>query len=183
MIFRELKLQGAFIIEPQRFQDERGFFSRTWSQTEFDARGLTARFVEANTSLSVKTGTLRGMHYQAAPHAQAKLVRCTAGAIYDVIIDLRVESPTFKQWEAVELSAENHLLLYIPEGFAHGFQTLSENSEVHYQVSDYYAPESAGGVRWDDPAFGIEWPDAERTIIARDNEYPDFDPAFLLSSR
>jgi dTDP-4-dehydrorhamnose 3,5-epimerase len=117
------------------------------------------------------------MHYQTPPYAQAKLVRCTAGSIYDVIIDLRADSPSFKQWEAVELSADNHLLLYIPEGFAHGFQTLSENAEVFYQVSAYYQPDSARGVRWNDPAFNIKWPEAKRTIIARDNEYPDFDSA------
>jgi len=179
MIFHKTKLQGAFIIEPQQFADERGFFSRNWSQREFDEQGLTARFVETNTSLSSKIGTLRGMHFQKAPYAQAKLVRCTAGSIYDVIIDLRADSPSFKQWEAVELSADNHLLLYIPEGFAHGFQTLSENSEVFYQVSAYYEPDSARGVRWNDPAFNIDWPEANRIIIARDNEYPDFDPATL----
>jgi len=179
MIFHKTKLPGACIIEPQQFGDERGFFSRNWSQREFDEQGMTARFVETNTSLSVKTGTLRGMHYQKAPYAQAKLVRCTAGSIYDVIIDLRADSPSFKQWEAVELSADNHLLLYIPEGFAHGFQTLSENSEVFYQVSAYYEPDSARGVRWNDPAFNIDWPEANRIIIARDNEYPDFDPATL----
>jgi dTDP-4-dehydrorhamnose 3,5-epimerase len=176
MIFHETKLPGAFIIEPRTFQDERGFFSRIWSQSEFEAHGLTARFVETNMSLSVKTGTLRGMHYQAAPHAQTKLVRCTRGSIYDVIIDLRVDSPTFKQWEGVELSAENRLLLYVPHGFAHGFQTFRDDTEVFYQVSADYAPDSARGVRWNDPAFNIIWPEAERTIIARDNEYPDFDP-------
>jgi dTDP-4-dehydrorhamnose 3,5-epimerase len=179
MIFHETKLPGAFIIEPATFADERGSFSRIWSQREFEAHGLTARFVEANASLSVKAGTLRGMHYQAAPYAQAKLVRCSQGSIYDVIIDLRVDSPAFKQWEAVELSAANNLLLYVPEGFAHGFQTLSENTEVLYQVSAYYEPGSARGVRWNDPAFGIKWPAAARTIIARDNEYLDFDPAAL----
>ena len=176
MIFRETKLAGAFIIEPDTYTDERGFFSRNWSQKEFEAHGLVETFVESNTSRSVKTGTLRGMHFQAAPYAQAKLVRCTAGAIYDVIIDLRPDSPSFKRWEAVELSAENRLSLYIPRGFAHGFQTLLDDSEVFYQVSAYYEPSSAGGVRWNDPAFGIEWPEATRTIIARDNKYPDFDP-------
>lgn len=179
MIFHETKLPGAFIIEPDRFEDERGFFSRIWSQKEFEECGLTARFVESNTSLSVHTGTLRGMHYQAAPHAQAKLVRCTAGSIYDVIIDLRADSPAFMQWEGVELSAENRLLLYIPQGFAHGFQTLTDNTEVLYQVSAYYEPDSARGVRWNDPAFGVDWPETTRTIIARDNQYPDFDPAAL----
>jgi dTDP-4-dehydrorhamnose 3,5-epimerase len=176
MIFKDTKLAGAFIVEPDTYKDERGFFSRNWSQKEFEAHGLTETFVESNTSRSVKTGTLRGMHFQAAPYAQAKLVRCTAGAIYDVIIDLRPDSPSFKRWDAVELSAENRLSLYIPRGFAHGFQTLVADSEVFYQVSAYYEPSSAGGVRWNDPAFGIEWPEATRTIIARDNEYPDFDP-------
>lgn len=179
MIFTETKLPGAFIIEPDKFEDERGLFSRIWSQSDFDAHGLTSRFVESNASLSLKAGTLRGMHYQTAPHAQAKLVRCTRGSIYDVMIDLRIDSPTFKQWDGVELSAENRLLLYVPEGFAHGFQTLSDNAEVFYQVSDFYHPESARGVRWNDPAFGVTWPEADRTIIPRDNEYPDFDPASL----
>ena len=177
MIFRETKLLGAFVIEPDKFVDERGVFSRIWSQGEFEAHGLTAQFVESNASLNVKTGTLRGMHFQAPPHAQAKLVSCTQGSIYDVIIDLRPESPTFKQWVALELSAADRLMLYVPQGFAHGFQTLNANTEVFYLVSAYYAPESAGGVRWNDPAFGIEWPEATRTIIPRDNEYPDFDAA------
>jgi dTDP-4-dehydrorhamnose 3,5-epimerase len=179
MIFHETKLQGAFVIEPERFDDERGFFSRTWSQREFEAHGLDTNLVESNSSLSLKKGTLRGMHYQAPPNAQAKLVRCTRGSIYDVIIDLRADSQGFKQWEAVELSVENGLLLYIPQGFAHGFQTLVDDTEVFYQVSAYYAPESARGVRWNDPAFGIQWPEVDRTIIERDRDYPDFDPAAL----
>lgn len=177
MIFNETKLNGAFVIEPERFEDERGFFTRNWSQREFADRGLNAQFVESNTSLSLKKGTLRGLHYQVAPHAQVKLVRCTQGPIYDVIIDLRADSVAFTQWTAVELSAENGVMLYIPEGFAHGFQTLNANTEVFYLVSAYYAPESARGVRWNDPAFEIKWPHADRTIIARDSEYPDFDPA------
>lgn len=179
MIFHETKLKGAFVIEPERFEDERGFFARNWSQRECAARGLNAQFVESNISLSLKKGTLRGMHYQAAPNAQVKLVRCTKGAIYDVIIDLRPESPTFKQWVALELSAVNRLMLYVPQGFAHGFQTLNANTEVFYLVSAYYAPESAGGVRWNDSAFGIDWPEGDRTIIERDRTYPDFDPAAL----
>lgn len=174
MRITETKLKGAVLVEVERFEDERGFFARTWSQREFAAHGLNPRLVECNISFNKKKGTLRGMHYQAAPHGQAKLVRCTAGAIYDVIIDLRRESPTFKQWVAVELTAHNRLMLYIPEEFAHGFQTLSDDTEVLYQMSEFYAPESARGVRWDDPAFGIEWPPDERTIIARDQQYPDF---------
>ena len=177
MIFQETKLKGAFVIEPERIEDERGFFATNWSQREFAAQGLNATFVESNASLSLKKGTLRGMHFQSAPHAQAKLVRCTQGAIYDAIIDLRADSPTFKEWVAVELTAANGHLLYVPEGFAHGFQTLAPNTEVFYLVSACYAPESAGGVRWNDPAFAIQWPEDSLTIIQRDRDYPDFDPA------
>ena len=174
MLFTETKLPGAFVIDPQRFEDVRGYFTLSWSEAEFSARGLNPRVVACNISVSRKKGTLRGMHFQRPPHAQAKLVRCTRGAIYDAIIDLRAESRAFKEWVAVELSAENGRMLYVPEGFAHGFQTLADDTEVFYQVSDMYAPECADGVRWDDPAFGIEWPQDERIIIERDREYPDF---------
>ena len=181
MNFHETKLRGAFVIEPQRIDDERGFFARNWSQREFAAHGMDASFVESNASRSLKKGTLRGMHFQASPHAQVKLVRCTQGAIYDVIIDLRPGSPTFKNWVAAELTAANGRLLYVPQGFAHGFQTLVPNTEVFYLVSAYYAPESAGGVRWNDPAFAIQWPEDSRTIIERDRNYPDFDSATLAT--
>ncbi|MGH9943543.1 MAG: dTDP-4-dehydrorhamnose 3,5-epimerase [Pyrinomonadaceae bacterium] len=175
MIFNETKLKGAFVIEPDRFEDERGFFTQEWSVKEYAARGLDAQFVEANYSYNRREGTLRGMHYQAAPHGQAKLVRCTRGRIYDVIVDLRPASPTFRQWTSAELSAENRRLLYVPTEFAHGFQTLEDDTEVTYLVSSLYAPESSRGVRWDEPAFKIEWPEAaRRIIIARDREYPDF---------
>lgn len=174
MIFTETKLAGAYIIEPERLEDERGFFARTWCQREFEVHGLNPRLVQCSISFNKKKGTLRGMHYQVAPHEEAKLVRCTSGAIYDVIIDLRLNSPTFKQWLAVELTADNRCMLYIPEGFAHGFQTLDHNTEVFYQMSEFYAGESANGVRWDDPAFGIEWTEDTRIISARDQEYPDF---------
>ncbi|HKP73620.1 MAG TPA: dTDP-4-dehydrorhamnose 3,5-epimerase [Pyrinomonadaceae bacterium] len=177
MIFKETKLAGAFVIEQNFFEDVRGFFAQCWSAREFAEQGLNPRLVECNFSYNRRKGTLRGMHFQSAPHAQAKLVRCTAGAIYDAIIDLRPESETFKQWVGVELTAKNYRMLYVPEGFAHGFQTLDDDTEVLYQVSDVFAPELAGGVRWDDPAFGIEWPDNggdERIIIARDREYTDF---------
>jgi dTDP-4-dehydrorhamnose 3,5-epimerase len=141
----------------------------------FEAAGLDARLVECNISFNRKKDTLRGMHYQGMPHGQAKLVRCTRGAIYDVIIDLRPTSATFKQWIGIELTAQNTRMLYVPPEFAHGFQTLANDTEVFYQMSSYYAPDSARGVRWDDPAFGIEWPEAESRIInARDREYPDF---------
>ena len=167
-------LTGAFIIEAERLEDHRGFFGRTWCQREFEQHGLNPRCVQCNISLSKKRGTLRGMHYQAAPHEEAKLVRCTMGAIYDVVIDLRPNSPTFKQHIAVVLTAENRKMLYVPEGFAHGFQTLEDNTEVFYQISEYYAPEYARGVRWNDPAFGIRWPIDELVILERDRNYPDF---------
>jgi dTDP-4-dehydrorhamnose 3,5-epimerase len=164
------------LIEPERFADERGFFARVWSEAEFAAGGISVRFVESNLSFSSRRGTLRGMHFQTAPFAQAKLVRCTRGSIYDVGVDLRPESPTFRQWVGAELSADNRRMLYLPGEFAHGFQTLEDDTEVFYQVSAVYAPDNYGGVRWDDPAFRIEWPHVEeRVIIARDREYPDFE--------
>lgn len=174
MIVTETKLKGAFIIDVERLEDQRGFFARSWSQPEMRAHGVGVSFVESNISFNRKKGTLRGMHFQSAPRAQAKLVRCTMGAIYDVAIDLRPASPTFRQWVGVELTAENRRQFFIPEGFAHGFQTIEENTELFYQVSDYYTPELSGGVRWNDPAFAVEWPHAARTIVARDEQYPDF---------
>ena len=177
MIFTETKLAGAFVIEPERFADERGFFALSWSRREFAARGLDPNLAECNISFNHRRGTLRGMHYQAAPHAQVKVVRCTLGAVYDCIVDLRPDSPTFGRWEGVELTAGNRLMLYVPKGFAHGFQTLEDGSEVFYQMSDVYVPESAAGVRWNDPAFGIEWPLPVEVINARDASYESFDPA------
>jgi dTDP-4-dehydrorhamnose 3,5-epimerase len=174
MIFTETKLKGAFIIEPEPLEDERGFFARTFDQKEFKAHGLNPWVVQCNISFNKKKGTLRGMHYQIAPYQEAKLVCCTKAAVYDVIIDLRKDSSTFKQWVAVELTAENRHMLYIPEGFAHGFQTLKDDTEVFYQMSEFYHPESAMGVRWNDPAFGIVWPDDIRVISDKDQQYPDF---------
>lgn len=175
IIFRETKLKGAFVIDPERFDDERGFFARSFSEKEFESYGINTRMAECNISFSYKRYTIRGMHYQSALHAQAKLVRCTKGAIYDVIIDLRPESPTFKQWIGEELTAENRRMLYVPVGFAHGFQTLVDETEVFYQVSDFYARETEGGVRWNDPAFAIQWPATDgETINERDRTYPDF---------
>jgi dTDP-4-dehydrorhamnose 3,5-epimerase len=177
IIFIDTKLSGAFIVEPDVFEDERGFFARNWTRAEFAARGLEAPLEECSTSFNKRRGTLRGMHYQLAPNGQAKLVRCTSGAIYDVIIDLRPDSQTLMQWVGVELTARNHLALYIPVDFAHGFQTLEDETEVCYHMSEVYAPESARGVRWDDPAFGIEWPVVNPRIInERDRTYPDFHP-------
>ena len=174
MVITETKLKGAFVIELEPFTDVRGFFARLWSDREFEAFDITTRFVEANISFSEKKGTLRGMHYQLPPYEQAKLVRCTHGSMYDVIIDLRPDSATYKQWFGLELSAANHLMLYIPGQFAHGFQTLEDNTEVFYQTSAYYAPEHGRGVRWNDPTFNIAWPGGDLVIIDRDRDYPDF---------
>lgn len=162
------------MIEPERLEDERGFFARAWCQREFESHGLSPRLVQCDISFNTKKGTLRGMHYQVAPHEEAKLVRCTMGAIYDVIINLRPDLPTFKQWVAVELTANNRRMLYVPEGFAHGFQTLVDHTEVSYQMTEFYHPESARGVRWDDPAFAIEWPLADPILSEKDRTYPDF---------
>lgn len=176
--FKETALKGVFVVEPERFDDERGFLARSFSEPEFAAHGLNVCMAESNISFNARRHTVRGMHYQRAPHAQAKLVRCTAGAVYDVVIDLRPGSETYARWVGVELTAENRLALYVPEGFAHGFQTLSDATEVFYQMSAYYAPQSAAGVRWDDPAFRIAWPSTDGvTINERDRTYPDFRPA------
>ena len=174
VIFIEIQLKGAYIIEPEKLEDERGFFARSWCEREFAAHNLNPRTVQCNISFNSKKGTLRGMHYQAAPRAEAKLVRCTRGAIYDVIIDLRPKSPTFKQHVAEVLTVDDHKMLYIPEGFAHGFQTLGDNAEVFYQISELHAPECARGVRWNDPAFAIEWPISAPIMLKRDRNYPDF---------
>jgi dTDP-4-dehydrorhamnose 3,5-epimerase len=172
--FTETHLAGAFIIEPEKFQDERGFFARTFCQSEFEAHNLNSTVAQCSVSFNLKKDTLRGMHYQVAPFEESKLVRCVRGSLYDVIIDLRPESPTFKDHVAVVLSAENGRMLYVPEGFAHGFQTLQDQSEVLYQISKSYSPAHAHGVRWNDPAFGIHWPRNPRIILERDRNYPDF---------
>jgi len=176
MIFTETTLNGAFVIEPELRHDDRGFFARTWCQREFAAEGLALEWVQCNISFSRQRGTLRGMHYQAPPYEEAKLVRCTMGAIYDVIIDLRANSPTFRQWLAVELTAVNSRMLFIPKGFAHGFQTLTDDTEVFYQMSQFYAPDYGRGIRWDDPSFKLPWPAGTRTISERDRGFPDFLP-------
>jgi dTDP-4-dehydrorhamnose 3,5-epimerase len=176
MRFEETALPGAYVIELDLLTDHRGFFARSWCQQEFAERGLNPNLVQCNISFNHKRGTLRGMHYQREPHGEAKLVRCTQGAIYDVLVDLRPQSPTFTQWIAVELSAENRRMLYIPEGLAHGFQTLEDNTEVFYQMSEFYHPECAAGVRWNDPAFGIEWAIAHPILSDKDQSYPDFVP-------
>lgn len=175
MIFTETKLNGVFIIEPERFGDERGFLAPSFSAEEFAARGMASVFVGTNISYNKARGTLRGIHYQAAPYGQDKLIRCTRGAIYDVAVDLRPDSPTFKEWIGVELTAENRSMVYVPGDCGHGFQTLEDDTEVFYMVSQPYAPQSGRGVRWNDPSFGITWPDVgSQVLIARDQEYPDF---------
>ena len=177
MIFTETKLKGAFIIDIERREDERGFFARAWCQKEFEAHGLNTRWVQANLAFSKKKGTLRGLHFQVGPYEEIKLMRCIRGAIYDVILDLRSESPTYMQWLGVELTADNHKMLYVPEGFAHGYQSLADNTEVFYPVSQFYTPGSERGVRWNDPAFGIEWPVTQNAILSeKDKSWPDFAP-------
>jgi dTDP-4-dehydrorhamnose 3,5-epimerase len=175
MIFTETSIPGAFVIDLEQRGDDRGFFARAWCANEFADHGLNQRLVQVNLSFNQRAGTLRGMHLQTAPHEEAKCVRCTRGAIYDVVLDLRPDSPAYKRWEAVELTAENRRMLYVPEGCAHGYQTLVADTETLYQVSEFYAPESEEGVRWDDPAFGIDWPDAaERVLSPKDAAWPDF---------
>jgi len=174
MIFTETKLKGAFIIDPEPIQDERGLFARTWCKKEFEDHGLNPNLVQCNTSFNKKKGTLRGMHYQAAPYEEAKLVRCTMGAIYDVIIDIRQGSKTYMQLFACELTAENRKMLYVPEGFAHGFQTLEDNTEVFYQMSEFYHPDYAKGIRWNDSAFILKWPLPDPVLSEKDQSYPFF---------
>jgi len=166
---------GVFLIDPERFEDGRGFFARTWCPDEFASHGLNPRLAQCSLAYNRLAGTLRGMHYQAAPHEEAKVVRCTAGAILDVVVDLRAGSPTRLRWSRYELTAENRRALYVPEGFAHGYVTLTDGAEVLYMISEPQAPASARGFRWDDPAFGIGWPVDVRVISDRDRLYPDFD--------
>ena len=180
MRFTETPLPGAWVLEPERFEDERGWFARTFDAEEFRARGLNPEVVQCNSSFNRRRHTVRGMHYQAEPHGESKLVRCVRGAIFDVAVDLRADSPQLRRWHGVELSAHNGLSFYIPAGMAHGFQTLTDDCEVLYQMGHHYVPDAVRGVRWDDPAFAIEWPTCppgERTISTRDREYPDFDRA------
>jgi dTDP-4-dehydrorhamnose 3,5-epimerase len=177
MIFRGSELDGVYIIEPELREDERGFFARAWCQREFTTHGLNARLVQANLSYNRVRGTLRGLHYQLAPHQEVKLIRCCRGAIFDVAVDLRPHSPTYLRWIGVELTAANRKMLYVPEDFAHGFQTLEDDTEVFYQVSEFYAPGAECGARWDDPAFGIRWPDVPARILsAKDQSWPPFTP-------
>lgn len=174
MKFTETNLGGAFIVEPQPIADERGFFARTFCKKEFQEHGLNNLISQCNLSFNHKKGTLRGMHYQTPPKAEAKYVICIAGAIYDVIIDIRPDSPTYCRWFGIELSAENRKMLYVPEGFAHGYQALQDGASVLYQVSEFYCPEHERGIRWNDPAFGIKWPIPDPILSGKDAGHPDF---------
>ena len=180
MRFVPLELDGAFLVEPERHEDERGFFARTWDRDEFAAHGLAAGVVQSSISRNTSAGTLRGLHFQSAPHEETKLVRCTRGTVYDVIVDLRPGSATHAGWVGVELDADRAAALYVPKGFAHGFQTLVDETEVLYLMSTPYVAEASTGVRWDDPAFGIVWPEAgSRTMSDRDRSWADYDPGNL----
>jgi len=174
MKFSETKLQGAWVVDIEQLTDERGFFARSWCQNEFDDHDMISRLVQANMSFNHTRGTLRGMHYQVAPHEETKFIRCTRGAIFDVIVDLRVDSDTYGQWVGVELTAESRTALFVPRGFAHGFQTLDDNTEVFYQVSEFYTPGAEQGLRHNDPTFAIEWPEPVTVISDKDANWPDY---------
>ena len=174
MIFEKIPLNDAYLITPQPLEDERGFFARSWCQREFTEHGLNPSLAQCSISFNHVRGTLRGMHFQVEPYAETKVVRCTMGSVYDVIVDLRPSSASFRKSFGTELSAENRKMLYIPEGFAHGFITLSDNSEIFYQMSEFYHPDSARGYRWNDPVFAITWPISVQVISDRDANYPDF---------
>jgi dTDP-4-dehydrorhamnose 3,5-epimerase len=174
MTFIEIPLKGAYIISPDRKEDERGFFARTFCKNDFSQHGLNPNLAQCSISFNKVRGTLRGMHYQIRPHEETKIVRCTMGSVFDVIIDLRPDSSDFKKWFSIELNSNNRLMLYVPEGFAHGFLTLEDNTEVLYEISEFYAPDTARGVRWNDPAFGIIWPESPKVISIKDREYADF---------
>lgn len=177
MLFTETEIRGAFILDAEQIADERGFFARSWARDEFEAHGLKPDLAQCNLSYNHRKGTVRGMHWQAPPHAETKLVRCTQGGIYDVIVDLRPDSPTYLRWIGVELTAENRRALYIPEGCAHGFQTLDDATEVFYMITEYYTPAAARGMRWNDPAINVTWPLAVTVISDRDAHYPPFEVA------
>jgi len=174
MIFTELSLKGAFLVEVKKLEDERGFFGRAFCKNEFLEHGLNPNFVQINTSLSKKKGTIRGMHYQVDPYQEVKFIRCTRGRIWDVIIDLRPESPTFMKWAGNELSADNCRMVYVPGNFAHGFISLEDNSEVYYPVTQFYTPGAERGLRWDDPAFSIQWPIEVILVSEKDKAHPKF---------
>jgi dTDP-4-dehydrorhamnose 3,5-epimerase len=175
MTFNETKLTGVFEISFEPMHDERGFFARSWCQHEFEQHGLNSAIAQCNVSFNEKKGTLRGVHFQAEPHPEEKIVRCTQGAIYDVVVDLRAGSPTFKKWIGVYLTAANRRMIYVPKGCGHGLLTLEDQTEVHYQMSEFYHAELSRGVRWNDPALQIDWPDEPTVMSERDRSYPDFE--------
>lgn len=174
MKFNKTELEGAYVIELEKLEDERGFFARTWCQKELEAHNLAAQVAQANVSYNAKSGTLRGMHYQVSPYEETKLIRCTRGALYDVIVDLRTDSPTYKQWIGIELTADNYKMLYVPANFAHGFITLEDNTEAIYFVSEFYTPGAEKGLRWNDPELDIKWPRKAEVISDKDASWPDF---------
>ncbi|RPD94361.1 dTDP-4-dehydrorhamnose 3,5-epimerase [Aureibaculum marinum] len=174
MLFKETKLKGVYLIELEKINDKRGFFSRLWCKRELEELNLNANVVQSNISYNKKKGTLRGLHFQKAPYEETKYVRCTQGAIYDVVVDLRPDSPTYKQWLGIELSEKNETMLYVPEGFAHGYLALEDHSEVTYFVTQFYQPDAEGGVRYDDPGFQIEWPIPVTEISDKDKNRPDY---------
>ncbi len=173
MIFTETKLKGAFVVELKLIEDDRGFFARAWCNNELEAQGLNANLVQANTAYSKTKGTLRGIHFQKEPHQEAKLVKCIHGAIFDVIVDIRPSSATFGQWFGIELSAKNRKMLYVPEGFGHAYLTLQDDAEVYYSVTQFYHPEAEGGIKWNDPDIGIEWPIEPTVISDKDQALPN----------
>lgn len=174
MIFTETSLKGAFLIEIKKLEDDRGFFGRSWCRREFEEHGLNADICQMNTSLTLKKGTIRGIHYQVDPYQETKFIRCTRGRVYDVIVDLRVDSPTFLQWIGHELSADNYKMVYVPENFAHGLLSLEDNSEVYYPVTQFYTPGAERGIRWNDPALDIKWPINVEIVSEKDSNHPDF---------
>ncbi len=180
MIFKETTLSDAYVIEPERINDHRGFFGRIWCKNELKQKGLKTELAQSNVGFSYSKGTLRGLHFQKRPHAEVKLVRCTRGAIFDVIVDLRRESPSFKRWFGVELNEENCNMIYVPEGFAQGYVTLADNTEMYYHTSEFYHPSSAFGIRYDDPEFRIEWPTEIKVVSQQDKEWPDYSKGSLV---
>ena len=182
MIFRDTPLPGAYVLQPQRIEDQRGFFARIWCQRELREHGLKGELAQSNLGFSHRRGTLRGLHFQASPHAEVKIVRCTRGSVFDVIVDLRPDSPTYRRWFGVELSADNRHMLYVPEGCAQGYLTLADETEIYYHTTEFYHPESASGVRYDDPEFGIVWPREITVISQQDRQWPDYADRIQLSS-
>jgi dTDP-4-dehydrorhamnose 3,5-epimerase len=172
LIFKETMLSGAYVIEPEKISDNRGYFARIWCKNELQQHGLKGDLAQSNVGFSYRKGTLRGLHFQRAPHAEVKIVRCTRGSMFDVIVDLRPESPTYKRWFGVELNDENSRMIYVPEGFAQGYMTLADNTEMNYHTSEFYSAEAASGVRYDDPAFAIRWPLAATVISEQDRNWP-----------